>query len=463
VKRAKLLIIPLILSSSLQAKLENITLDDAKEILRSQNLEIKTSQIDIDTALQDTKTATAKHFGKLDFVQDFARSNDAGNVFGFKLSSREANFGDFGADEFMNNMGACQGGDMGACADLYTKAPDNLNYPGYRNYFQSKLQYEIPLFTGFMISSYEGVLRGVAKIRSLESSKVQSQKLYELKKSFYDMKLLKESQKNLNIIYSNIKTLENMTSEMINEGYAKRVDLLEVKAKKGNVKRLLDQMDLNEKLLYQYLSFLLNEEVASIKLPAENAKIPTATTSDALQNSLDIQMIDEAVALNRQLIDASKASYYPMVGAFAQISSADEKFLKNLDDHKSYTIGARASWNLFNGGADSAAVQKAKLELLKRKTEADLARSGIELQFSKITTEIESYNKEIASLKEELALADEIYENYETRYKEKLVSMSDVIIKQSEQIQKILQLQQRTNERNERVFALEQLLNGDRQ
>ena len=72
-----------------------------------------------------------------------------------------------------------------------------------------------------------------------------------------------------------------------------------------------------------------------------------------------------------------------------------------------------------------------------------------------------SYDISIEDIKKELALADEIYNNYETRYKEKLSSMSDVIIKQSEQIQKILQLQQTKNMRNERIFALEKLANGE--
>ena len=39
--------------------------------------------------------------------------------------------------------------------------------------------------------------------------------------------------------------------------------------------------------------------------------------------------------------------------------------------------------------------------------------------------------------------------------------MSDVIIKQSEQIQKILQLQQARNKQNERIFALQILANGE--
>jgi hypothetical protein len=40
--------------------------------------------------------------------------------------------------------------------------------------------------------------------------------------------------------------------------------------------------------------------------------------------------------------------------------------------------------------------------------------------------------------------------------------MSDVIIKQSLQIEKILQLQQAKNKRTEKVFALEKLANGEK-
>ncbi|DAB29760.1 MAG TPA: transporter, partial [Sulfurimonas sp. UBA12504] len=94
-------------------------------------------------------------------------------------------------------------------------------------------------------------------------------------------------------------------------------------------------------------------------------------------------------------------------------------------------------------------------------TQLELARQGIALQVEKIRTEITSFDEEINFLEKELLLADEIYKNYEGRYREKLSSMSDVIIKQSEQIEKILQLQMTKNKKNERIFALEKLANGE--
>ncbi|MDT8339068.1 MAG: TolC family protein [Sulfurimonas sp.] len=441
------------ISGSLLNASQSLNLESALEILKSQNLEIKSAQLDIESALQDAKAASANHYGKLDFIQDFARSDDAGNVFGFKLSSREANFGDFGAKEFMDNF------KVGI--EDYTTPPHDLNYPDDRNYFQSKLKYEVPLFTGFKISSYEEIMNSVTKIKKLEKSQIINEKIYETRKSFYDMALLEESISNLNVILSNIETLEAMTYEMIEVGYAKKVDLLEVKAKKGNVERLILQMESNKELLYHYISFLLNQKVSSIQTPSLEIKTPSISNSDIINNNLDIQKANTGLAIKESMIDASKSSYYPIVGAFAEVATADDTFLGEASDHQSYTVGARLTWNIFNGGADSANIEKSRLDFLKTKTEVALANSGIELAAQKIITEIKSLEKDIESLKKELLLAQEIYKNYEARYREKLASMSDVIIKQSEEIQKTLQLQQTINQRNERVFALEKLANGE--
>lgn len=449
----KVVILSLLFSALQLSASSSISLSEALELLKSQNLEIKSAQYDIESAIEERKTASGNHFGKLDLIQDFARSNDAGNVFGFKLSSREANFGDFGFSDFLTPPPGT--------TDILAVQPHDLNYPETRNYFQSKLKYELPIFTGFKISSYEDIMQSVTKIRTLEKTQMLNEKVYETRKSFYDMALLEDSISNLNVILKNIDTLEAMTKEMIDVGYAKKVDLLEVVAKKGNVERLISQMESNKELLYHYLSFLLNQKVTSIKTPSLEIMMPTVTNDEILQNNLDIQKANNGLALKKSMIDVAESSYYPMIGAFAEVSTADDRFLNDASDHKSYTIGARATLNIFNGGIDSANVEKSRLEYLKTQTQVALAKSGIELQTQKIRTEIQSLNKDIESLKKELLLADEIYNNYEARYREKLSSMSDVIIKQSEQIQKILQLQQTLNKRNERIFALEKLANGE--
>jgi outer membrane protein TolC len=434
----------------------SLTLEEALSILKTENLEIKAATIDVDVAKQDADSVSGMNWGKLDFIQDFANSNDAGNVFGFKLTSREATFGDFGAKEFMNATGK-NGGVPPESA--YTTPPQDLNYPDARSFFQSKLKYEVPLFTGFALSSYADVMNSMIKIKSLEKQALINEKTYQLRKSYYDMALLNDSIANLEQILTNIEKLEDTTQNMIDVGYAKRIDLLEVKAKKGNVERLLVQMKSNEKLLYHYISFLLNTKITTITAPKSEVQIPTYDDEAILSDNLDIQKASTGLEIRQSMVDSSQAAYYPTIGAFAEVATADDSFLGEASDHSAYTVGARLTWNLFNGGIDSSKIEKSKLEHLKMQSQVDLAKQGISLKLAKIRTEIDTADQEIASLKKELELAEFIYTNYLSRYKEKLSSMNDVIIKQSMQIEKILQLQMAKNKRNEKIFALEKLAN----
>jgi len=440
----------LFLVINLNAQSEKLTLSEALSILKRDNLEIKAAALDVKVAHEETNSVDGKNWGKLDFTQDIARSNDAGNVFGFTLTSREASFGNFGFSEF-----------DGTNPDILNVQPKDLNYPEDRNFFQSKLRYEVPLFTGFALSSYSEIMSKVEKIKTLEKEEVVSTKVYELKKSYYDMALLNDSISNLTTILTNIEILEDMTQNMIDVGYAKKVDLLEVKAKKGNVERLLGQMNSNKELLYHYISFLLNTQVKEIEVPSSDVSLPTKSDNEILSQNLDIKKATTGLEVRRSMVDAQEARWYPTVGAFAEVATADDSFLGDASDHLAYTVGARLTWNIFNGGSDSSEIEKSKLQHLKMESQLALAKEGIALKLAKIRTEIKSADDEIASLEKELQLADAIYKNYEGRYKEKLSSMSDVIIKQSAQIQKILQLQMAKNKRNEKIFALEKLANGD--
>ncbi len=448
----------LLLNASELVVPDSLSLESAISILKSQNLEIKTASYDIDSAKMDKDSVDGMNWGKLDFIQDYARSNDAGNVFGFKLTSREATFGDFGAKEFMNATGM-NGGIPPDSA--YTTPPNDLNYPEPRNFFQSKLKYEVPLFTGFKISSYSEIMKFMIDMKGLDKNKVINEKLYQLRKSFYDMDLLDDSTAHLNDILTNIKILENMTETMIEVGYAKKVDLLEVQAKKGNVERLITQMHSNQELLYHFISFLLNQKVKSISIICPDILTPNFSESNIINNNIDIKKASIGLKIREKMLDVSQSAYYPMVGAFGEIATADDTFLGDASDHKAYTIGARLTWNLYNGGIDETNIEKARIQQLKTTTQLELAKQGILLKFRKIKTEISTLDEEIISLEKEFKLANAIYENYEGRYKENLVSMSDVIIKQSYQIEKILELQQVRNKRNKRIFALEKLVNGE--
>lgn len=432
-----------------------ITLDEAIEILKQDNLEIKAAQYELQSAQAKTGQASAMNWGRLDLILNAANSDDAGNVFGFKLTSRQATFGDFGFADFDPLIPPNQQLDT---------LPNDLNNPGSTNYFQTKLEYTLPIYTGGKISGYTDISRSMEKMQGLEKEKTVNDKIYETRKAFYDMALLEQAIKNLSTIDDNIKKLETTTEFMIKEGYAKRIDLLEVQAKRSNVQRKLNEMKANEELLYHYLSFLLNRNVKAISVPESDIKETALSSEEILNNNVDIKRAETGLEIRRTMVDVSKSDYLPTVGLKADVqSSAIDLDEYDMIDNGSYTAGVQLKWNIFSGGSDSNKVQEAKVNALKTETEVELAKKGIALKVEKIRTEIASLDYEIESLNKELELSNEIYRNYEERYREQLASMNDLVIKQSEQIEKVLTLLEVKNRRNERVFALEKLANGEKQ
>ncbi len=430
----------------------NLTLDEAIEILKQDNLEIKAAQLEYQSTQAKTDQISGMNWGSLDLVLNAANTDDAGNAFGFKLTSRQASFADLGFGDFMS---AAPG------SDVLSIKPEDLNNPGSTNFFQTKLEYTLPIYVGGKISGYTDISRSMEKMQQLETDKTINAKIYETRKAFYDMALLENAIKNLTTINDNIATLEETTQYMIDEGYAKRIDLLEVQAKKSNVERNLNEMQANKELLYNYLSFLLNQEVTQIVVPDSAVEQTELSTDEILARNVDIKQAQTGLKIRKEMVDVSHSGYLPMIGLKANVQSS----AVNLDEYKmvdngSYTAGVQLKWNLFSGGSDSNKVEEAKVNELKRQTQVELAKKGIKLQINKIRTEIASLDYEIESLTKELELSTEIYNNYEERYKEQLASMNDLVVKQSMQIEKVLALLKVQNKRNERVFALEKLANG---
>lgn len=249
---------------------------------------------------------------------------------------------------------------------------------------------------------------------------------------------------------------------MIAEGYAKKVDLLEVQTKKASVVRMINKAKANERLAYEYLSFLLNRDVSSIKYVFDLAPLPARKTQSYVQNSIDVQKAQLGLKMRKMAVEQKRSSFLPKVGAFAEYGSADNEFLNDFRDKDSYTFGAKLTWNLFNGGIDDNKLQIAKIKRAQMRQKLDLAKKGIALKVDRIKTNIQSCEFDIESLRKEKELKNEVYENYLGRYQEKLVAINDVLIKQSELIETVLKLQKEKNSRNEKVFALEKILVGER-
>ncbi len=452
------------------AGVKHLSLNHAIEILKKDNLELKISRFNEQMKAYEAKAAKGLNYGKLDATVMGMRSNDAGNVFGFKLQSREANFGDFGFSDFLGPMGqaleamnAYPGGlpsgftqDMGS---LLQVQPEDLNYPDARNHFQTKLSYMLPVYTGGKLTEYGRITQSLYRMSQFDTQKLLNEKIFQTKKAFYDISLVENYIFNLSKIISNIRRLESIVRNMQKEGYAKNIDLLEVQARKAEAQSMHNQAKLNRDLAYQFLSFLLNTEVSSIKRVRDMAPMPHVSKQELESNNIDIQKALLGLQISKMAVDVEKANFRPEVGAFAEYGSADNVLWNEFWDKDSYTVGVQVKWNLFNGGVDAANLEKAKVNYMLVQDQVELAKTGIALKAKKLKTEVLSANADIQSYKKQLRFARKVYENYRARYREGMVSISDVLIKQSKELEMLLKLLTAKNKRNTKIFELDSILN----
>ena len=451
---------------------QDLTLEKALDLVRQNNLEIKVAEKDILMKEQAHKEVVGKNFGSLDLVVNAMRSNNALNVFGFKLQSREATFRDFGFSDFLGGVGQAlqmAGGDFGAFTQmmkdpqmqnrLLSTAPDDLNYPDDRNFFQEKIQYKLPIYVGGKLQKYGEITDKMTGISKLDRKRVLNEKIFETRKTFYGISLVENYITSLNKILKNVEELENTVRNMVKEGYALDIDLLQVQTKKADVLRMINQAKLHRDLAYQYLSFLLDDKVVSIHKIDDDVPMPKMSRDEMLKRNIDIQKAHTGLEVTGLAIDAEKADFLPQVGAFAEYGSADNTFLNDFTDKDAYTVGVQLKWNLFNGFADKAKYEKAKIRNMQMQEKVQLAQKGIGLKIDKIITSIKSKDYDIQSLREKVKFTKRVYENYYSRYKEGLISINDVLIKNSEEIQANLALLKTRVERNNKVFELENIIN----
>ncbi len=438
----------LVISLPLFAGVKNLSLSQAIGILKKDNLELKISRFNEQMKVYEVEATEALNYGKLDLTVSGMRSNDAGNVFGFKLQSREATFGDFGFSQFDPTN-----------PNILDLQPEDLNYPDARNHFLTKISYMLPLYTGGKLTEYQHISESLHRMSQFDTKKLLNAKIYEVKKAFYDISLIDNYIYNLSKIMKNITKLESIIASMETEGYAKDTDLLEVQARKAEAESMYNQAKLNKDLAYQFLSFLLNQNVDTIRQVSTMAKMPRIDLQALLSNNIDIQKAKLGLEISKMAVEAETGNFRPEIGAFGEYGSADNVLFNDFFDKDFYTVGVQAKWNLFKGGADKANLEKAKVKRLMTEDQVRLAKKGIELQVKKLRTQILSEDADIRSYKKQLRFAKRVYANYSERYKEGMVSISDVLIKQSRELEVMLKLLTAKNKRNTKIFELDSILN----
>jgi len=417
-----------------------------KEALNN-NLELKAKKLNIDKAKADLKKAKGYDWGKLTLGEEISRTNDPLYVFGMKLESREATFRDFGFSDFLGGVGMAlkqANGDFGVFTQMMSNpamqnslldtAPKDLNDPKPRTNFKTKLVYEVPLFTGFKLKYAKEMAALQVKANKFKYSHDRKALAVEVLKAYNGAVAAKYFIDALKVAKKTTTSFVKMVNDFYHDGMATKIDLLQAKKRDNEIDAMLIKAKNKYQLALSYLRFLTDDNsidnVADFKVIYPPNISLKKLIKDALANRDDLKWMKANVETMQKKVKMDKSEYYPMIGAHLEYGFNDNSF--TLSSKKDYYLAAVGlNWKLFDKSR-KATVEKSKIEALQTDYYYKYMKKGIALD---VKQKYLNFKTKAALVKEKVInkeLAEEILKKYTYMYKQGMINMTILLMKEAE-------------------------------
>jgi outer membrane protein TolC len=174
----------------------------------------------------------------------------------------------------------------------------------------------------------------------------------------------------------------------------------------------------------------------------ENAIIETIS----LSNRKDFQAMTLATEAYGKMVTASKLNFLPRLNAFGTYELYDKTIFGT--SAKGYVVGAQLAWNVFDGYKSIGKLQQAKVTFEKAKTEELQYKAKSELEWNKYNRQLQDAQEKVKLAQLNVEQATEAYRIRQNRFEQGLEKTTDVLISETQKIQKQLEYQQAIFEYN---------------
>lgn len=393
---------------------QSVNFDDVLTQTLNNSKDLQQQKLNIDSAKLDTKMIDSINYGKLVITEEFNRTNHAGYVFNSKLSSREASFNDFGFNEMP--------------APDFTE-PKNLNYPDDRNNFNTKITYDIPLFTGFKLSNQKDILKLQEKANELKYNLDKKSLEVEVLKAYNSAVVAKDFVIALEKAKEAVSKIVESANAFHKEGFVTKIDVNEAKVYALNINSSLIEAKNNFQLALAYLKFLSsNDEISDVQ-ELENIYFDFPNKDElfkiAFENRDEIKMQDIKVNATKKNIDIANSAYFPTIYSHLEYGFNDDRL--TLDKNKDYYMALIGiSLTLFDD-TRNIEKQKSKIEYAKANLNQEKLKDAIKLELKKAILNLEAKEAILEEKIEAKNLANSVLDQAKLQYKNRLISMTTLI------------------------------------
>jgi len=414
-KRLLLGLTPLMMFAS------TISFEQALQETFTNNNELKAKKLNVEIAKQDLAKAKSYDWGNLFISEDISRTNNALYVFGNKLESREATFADFGLASYVGP------------SSLYT-IPDDLNNPDARTNFKTKVVYEAPLFTGFKIKYAKEIAKLQIKAKQFKFQRDKNKLAIEVLKAYNGVVAAKYFIKALESAKETTTSFVNMTKDLYSQGMIVKSDVLSAESRDSDIDAKMIEAKNKYNLALAYLRFLTGDnditDVADFKIIISPNSDLKELQQLALKNRNDVKWMQQNVETMQKKVKMDKSVNYPTAGVHLEYGF-DDNTLTLSRDKDYYLLAANITYKFLDAGKKQD-LQKSKIQAQQTALYYKHMQNGIKVDVEQKLLNLKAKTAIIDVKIKNKDLAHTVLNQYEEMYKNGLINISILLMKQAE-------------------------------
>ena len=399
-----LYILVLVLAAA-TAGAEELTLAAAADAALLNNPEVAAARERAAAADKRLDGGKSHRLPKIGLSESFVYSNNPAEVFAFTL-----NQGRFDMEEF------------------FMSDPNN---PDPLSTFITKIDFELPIYTGGKLSARVGQAEAMATAEDYSLAHAQERVVFETTTAYVNLANAREHRALLEKARSTTAEHDRLAEKYAEEGDILEADVLQAKVYLSEMDELLTQASNGAKLAQAALNFQMGEDQA---LPRELAPLPPATPvvgdledwiEAAVVERRDLEAARRKLEVGRLEEKATRPGYFPDIAVLGNYALYDDTFFGS--NGHSGSVMAIARINLLGGGSNTAARAAARHETAG--FEADIRRfeEGVRLEVQQAWQDLHTAGIRYTTAKSTLKAAAEAVRVRKSRFKQGLDKMIDLL------------------------------------
>lgn len=311
--------------------------------------------------------------------------------------------------------------------------PAKLNNPSAINNFETKLTLEVPIWLGGKLQSMRSMASYEYKAVSMSAKRSEEEVIKEVYKAYADAVLAKESIKVSEQAVKDAQEHVRLAESMYRTGMALLSDVLRAKVYLSKVEENLQKAERGYKLAKKALETVMGKSLGDFEVQELNMcpSVGQINLEEAIRERKDIRAMEERIKGLKESYKFVLSDNLPHIYAFAQYSLNSKNYPFGADGG-GYMFGVGLTWSFDTGlstlrRAQANLERKASLEE-RLKFMKDMAL----LEARKAFTEYENSQDMLRSAQDRVKTSKEVLRVMETRYRNGLARMVDILDAQTE-------------------------------